>query len=163
MQHCSNILIWSYLSGVCSKLEPFWPEFHTNHSSKLVLCTLAGCMKMFSTSATRKSPLLESGLRLILQSTPAIPSHDDLLFIAITFTRWHCLMQLGELVDPDNTKLRDFHKTINHVSVKHELLPWPHSHSPYPCTKPIGSLPVLLLSLNTVVVTLTPWPPSLPT
>src|SRR5260370_22893138 len=134
--HIKPTSVSSYLSGICSELEAFWPEIHANQSFKLVLHTLAGCMKMIGTSATRKSPLLESDLRLILQSTPPVPNHNDLLFIAITFTGWHCLMWLGELIDPDNTSLRDYHKTIDHCSVKHHLLLQPHFSFTLPMHKP---------------------------
>ncbi|SRR5258708_6206861 len=41
--------------------------------------------------------------------------HDDLLFLAIVLVGWHCLLRLGELVDPNATRLRDY---IGHLLVK---------------------------------------------
>ena len=41
-------------------------------------------------------------------------THDNLLFA--TSMGWHCLMQLGELVDPDAIDLCDYQKTHQSVS-----------------------------------------------
>src|SRR5258707_14720571 len=118
--------IKSYLSGICAELEPFYPDIHSIHSSKLVNCTLAGCTKLYGSPAKRKRALTENDLRLIIRSAPHAASHDDLLFLAIVLVGWHCLLRLGELVDPDASHLRDFRKSISHLSVKFHDLPHPH-------------------------------------
>src|SRR5260370_27449066 len=128
--------IKSYLSGICAKLEAFWPDAHEIHKSHLVTKTLAGCMKLHGMAAHHKHALMQNDLLKVLSSTPANPGHNDLLFSAITFTGWHCLMRLGKLVDPDTTDLCDYQKTITHHLVLY--------HSPCPCTKLIGSSKVPL-------------------
>ena len=124
--HIKPTSVASYLSGICSELEVIWPEVRTHRNSKLVSRTLAGCTKLFRTPATRKHPLMESDLIILQQSIPSTPSHDDLLFIAITFTGWHCLMRLGELVDPDSVALRSYRKTIDRCSIQFKSIPRPH-------------------------------------
>ena len=116
----------SYLSGICAELEPIWPDVHSIRSSPLVTKSLAGCHKLFGSPATQKHALTESDLKLVQNSVCCSPSHDDLLFLAITFTAWHGLMRLGELVNPDKVELRDYQKTISCCSVKHFALPHHH-------------------------------------
>ena len=116
----------SYLSGICAELEPIWPDVRTIRMSPLVTKSLAGCHKLFRSPANRKWALSESDLKLIQHSIGHSPSHDDLLFLAITFTAWHGLMRLGELVNPDKEDLRDHRKIISHRSVKHFALPRRH-------------------------------------
>ena len=69
---------------------------------------------------TGNALLHQEDLVKILSSISANPIHDDLLFIAIAFTGWHCLMQLGELLDPDTINLQDYQKTITHWSVSYK-------------------------------------------
>ncbi|KAF8329071.1 uncharacterized protein EI90DRAFT_2924266 [Cantharellus anzutake] len=109
--------IKSYLSGICVELEGAWPEIHTIRNSPFVSRCLSGCMKLHNTPSIRKRALTEEDLILIQNSLPQPPSHDDKLFIAMTFTGWHCLMRLGELMDPDSTALCNFRKTICRRSV----------------------------------------------
>src|SRR5258708_6019746 len=124
--HIKPMSVKLYLSGICTELEPFYPDIHSIHSSKLVNCTLAGCMKLYGSPAKRKWALTESDLLTIIWLTPHHPSHDDLLFNAILLMGWHCLLRLGELIDHDTLSLRDYHKTISHLSVKFHATPCPH-------------------------------------
>jgi len=62
--------IKSYLSGICTELEPFYPDVHSIHSSKLINHTLAGCTKLYGSPAKRKRALTESDLLLIIWSAP---------------------------------------------------------------------------------------------
>src|SRR5260221_975357 len=124
--HIKPTSIKSYLSGICAELEPFYPDIRSIRSSKLVNRTLAGCTKLYGSPAERKRALTENDLRLIIRSAPHAASHDDLLFLAIVLVGWHCLLRLGELVDPDASHLRDFRKSISRLSVKFHDLPHPH-------------------------------------
>ena len=103
--HIKPTSVKSYLLGICAKLEPFYPDICSIHSSKLINCTLTGCTKLYGSPAKRKHVLTESDLLLIIHSTPHCPSHDDLLFNAIILVGWHCLLRLGELVDYDTASL----------------------------------------------------------
>ena len=116
----------SYLSGICTELESLWPNIHKIWKSCLVLRTLTGCMKLHSMAAHHKHALTQDDLLKVLSSIPANPTHDDLLFAVIIFTGWHCLMQLGKLVNPDAFNLRDYHKTITRHSVS--IKSSPHTH-----------------------------------
>src|SRR5258708_39134781 len=116
----------SYLSGICAELEPIWPDIRSIRTSPLVTKSLAGCHKLFGSPATRKRALTELDLRLIRTSIARSPSHDDLLFLAITFPAGHGLMRLGELVNPDKLELRDYRKIILRRSVKHFCHPCRH-------------------------------------
>src|SRR5258708_37303332 len=116
----------SYLLGICTELEPFYPDICSIRSSKLINHTLAGCTKLYSSLAKRKWALTESNLLTIIQLTPHFPSHDDLLFNAILLVGWHCLLRLGELVDHDTLSLQDYHKTIGCLSVKFHATLHPH-------------------------------------
>ena len=124
--HIKPTSVKSYLSGICAELEPFYPDIRSIRSSKLVNRTLAGCTKLYGSPAKRKRALTENDLRLIIRSTPHTTSHDDLLFLAIMLMGWHCLLRLGELVDPDASHLCDFCKLISCLSVKFHDLPHPH-------------------------------------
>ncbi len=126
LHHIKLTLIKSYLSGICAELEPFYPDICSICSSKLVNHTLVGCTKLYSSPAKRKRALTENDLQLIIHSAPHAAMHDDLLFLAIVLVGWHCLLRLGELVDPDVTHLQDFHKSISCLSVKFHELPHPH-------------------------------------
>ncbi len=91
----------SCLSGICAELEPIWPDVQAIQTSPLVTKSLAGCHKLFGSHATRKWALTKLDLKAIWSLVGHFPSHDDLLFLAITFMAWHRLMRLGELVNPD--------------------------------------------------------------
>ncbi len=124
--HIKPTSVKLYLSGICAKLEPFYPDVHAIRSSKLVNRTLTGCTKLYGSPANRKCVLTESNLLLIICSTLHHTSHDDLLFNAIVLMGWHCLLRLGELVDHDSTSLRDYRKSISHLSIKFDDDPCPH-------------------------------------
>src|SRR5260221_2355842 len=103
--HIKPTSVKLYLSGICAKLEPFYPDVHAIRSSKLVNRTLTGCTKLYGCPANRKCVLTESNLLLIICSTLHHTSHDDLLFNAIVLMGWHCLLRLGELIDHNSTSL----------------------------------------------------------
>ncbi len=97
-----------------------------SHLHHIITRTLAGCIKLLGHPASQKHALTEQDLSSVVQSLPSSPSHDDFLFVAILFTGWYCLLQLGELVQPNNCCLWDFWKAICHSSVKFASSPQPH-------------------------------------
>src|SRR5258708_21774307 len=105
LHHIKPTSIKSYLSGICAELEPFYPDIHSIHSSKLINQTLAGCTKLYGSPTKRKHALTETDLLLIIQLTPHHALHDDLLFNAIVLLGWHCLLSLGELINPHSAIL----------------------------------------------------------
>jgi len=60
--HIKPKSVSSYLSGVCSQLELFFPDVRLHRRHWLVLKTLKGCRKMFPLSTSRKWPLTHSEL-----------------------------------------------------------------------------------------------------
>src|ERR1700679_199095 len=108
----------SYLSGICNQLEPFFPDVRSHRHHWLVTKTLAGCRKMFPSTASRKRPLARTELvdvaRLYLSSS----AYDEILSLTLLLTGFHGLMRLGELTWPDNKHLQDYRKVIMRSSVQ---------------------------------------------
>ncbi|KIY49598.1 hypothetical protein FISHEDRAFT_41734 [Fistulina hepatica ATCC 64428] len=115
--HIKPSSVNSYLSGICSQLEPFFPSVRVNHSHHLVRRTLAGCLKLFSSPTQQKRPLYK---RELLQLAPAFlhpASFDDSLWWAQLLVGFYGLLRLGELVIPDQVALHDFRKNVRRLSV----------------------------------------------
>ena len=115
----------SYLSGICRQLEPFFSEVRHNRKGMLVSRTIAGCMRRFGTPVKRKAPLSHANLLHVIDSMVSVPSHDDLLFLALILTGFHALMRLGELVFPDKRALRNYRK----ISLRHSVCIKPDQYS----------------------------------
>ncbi|EIN05648.1 hypothetical protein PUNSTDRAFT_30536, partial [Punctularia strigosozonata HHB-11173 SS5] len=107
----------SYLSGICSKLEPFFPDVRTVRRSSLVSRTLDGCKKLKAIATVRKLPLTRAQLRSSRYHYHLSSSHDNKLFLAILFTAFNGLLRIGELVWPDRQYLQDWRKVIMRHSV----------------------------------------------
>ncbi|KAJ7688488.1 putative retroelement protein [Mycena rosella] len=97
----------SYLSGICNKLEPHFPQVREIRKSMLVSRTLQGCKRLRGTAVRRKLPLSRDHLRQAITALPPSPSHDDLLFLPSLLTGFRALLRLGELTMPDNPKIRN--------------------------------------------------------
>src|ERR1700722_20037599 len=46
--HIKPQSVETYLSGICARLEPFFPDVRDNQKHRLVAKCLAGCKKMYS-------------------------------------------------------------------------------------------------------------------
>jgi len=108
----------SYLSGVCSQLEPFFPDIHLHRRHWLVSKTLEGCHKMFPSATSRKCPLTRSELANISHWYSSSPSYNGNLFLSLLLTGFHGLLRLGELTWPDKKDLQDYRKVIMRNSVE---------------------------------------------
>lgn len=116
--HIDPKSVSTYLSGICSELEPLFPNIRANRNSPLVAKTLAGCRKQFGgKETTRKAPIAIEDIERVVSSFPS-PSHDDLTFLAIFLCGFFGLHRLGELVERDQVKLREPRKAIRRISVK---------------------------------------------
>ncbi|KAI1786192.1 hypothetical protein LXA43DRAFT_1099487 [Ganoderma leucocontextum] len=109
----------SYLSGICSSLEPYFPDVRRARSSALVARTLRGCKRLHSKPI--RGALLADDLYLAVASLPSRPAHDDLLFISQLLTGFHVLLRFGELTWPDQRALQSFRKLTLRTSLS--LLP----------------------------------------
>lgn len=107
--------ISSYLSGICSLLEPFYPDVKKERASFLVVRTLTGCHKRFSAPTSRKRPLTQDDLYK-LQGYYHTQEYEDILFWTITTVGWHGLHRLGELVCKSQN-VRNTRKTIKRSSL----------------------------------------------
>jgi hypothetical protein len=108
----------SYLSGICQQLEPFFPDIRANRRSELVARTLQGCMRLRNTPANRKRALTLDDLAVVLKFYQSSQDLDDNLFVAMLLTGFFGLMRLGELVFPDDKRLRNWRKVIGRTSVR---------------------------------------------
>ncbi|KAL7279056.1 hypothetical protein ACG7TL_006891 [Trametes sanguinea] len=107
----------AYLSGICSELEPWFPDVRAARRSSIVSRTLKGCKRLHSKPIQRKRALTSDDLISAVASVGHNPSHDDLLFIAILLTGFHALMRLGEFVWPDNRQLQSYRKVTLRATV----------------------------------------------
>lgn len=115
--HIQPRSVKSYLSGIVSNLEPYFPHVRTIRHSQIVSRTLRGCIRMRSNPQTRKAALTTGDIKLALQRFPISKSYDNNLFIALLCTGFFGLLRLGSLTFPDDTKLRDWKKIIRRSSV----------------------------------------------
>lgn len=115
--HIKPASVDTYLSGICSELEDYYPDVRKNRRSPLVRDTLAGAKRRFRQDTTRKEPLTIDDL-IRVASTFTEPSHDERLFLALVLCGFFGVHRLGELVDHDSPRLRDHTKTIQRASVK---------------------------------------------
>src|SRR5258708_3606682 len=103
-------MITSYLSGIAHHLEPFYPSIRSIRKHLLVVKTLQGAEKTDGRSITRKLPIEDEHLRLLIAKLGSSDNFNDCLFLAICFMAYHGLMRLGEIVTPDNPKMLNFRK-----------------------------------------------------
>jgi hypothetical protein len=115
--HISPSSVTSYLSGICNRLQPFFPDVRTARCSPLVVRTLAGCHKLYKTPTRRKHPLSVEDLVFASSQHPS-PTHDDTLFLALLYSAFYALHRLGELTWPDHLSTRDWRKVISRSSVQ---------------------------------------------
>ncbi|KIY47219.1 hypothetical protein FISHEDRAFT_45737 [Fistulina hepatica ATCC 64428] len=118
--HIKPSSVNSYLSGICSQLEPFYPTICHVHSSNLVRRTLTGCLKLYSSPTKRKRPLHHDKLIRLAPTFATTLVFNDLLWWSILLTGFYGLLRLGELVIPDQTHLRDDRKLVRRLSVRLE-------------------------------------------
>ena len=60
--HINPKSVGSYLSGICSCLEPFFPDICPNHATALVKHTLKGARQRHGQLTVQKSPLTTTHL-----------------------------------------------------------------------------------------------------
>ena len=105
--HVNPTTVDSYLSGICSLLEPHFPDIRAARNSPLVSRTLTGCKRLRGTPTVRKALISRLDLERVIRLYTARTAHDDLLFVAQLLTGFSALLRLGELTVPDNESLRD--------------------------------------------------------
>ena len=110
--------ITSYLSGIAFHLEPSYPHIRDIRKNPLILQAIRGVEKKVGQPIKRKLPIKDVHLQLLLHKLGNSTELDDHLFLAICVTAYHGLMQIRELVIPDDHKRINFRKVILHRMVK---------------------------------------------
>ena len=115
--HINPKSVESYLSGICSCLEPFFPDIHPNRATALVKRTLKGAHRRHGQPTVWKSPLTTTHLCTIADTLGDSRDHDDMLFLCMINTGFTGLLRLGEMTVSDTLHLRDSRKVVSHSSL----------------------------------------------
>ena len=115
--HIEPRSVRTYLTGIVSELEAFYPHVREIRQSSVVARTLKGSLRRFSSPVRQKEPLTRDDLVAVARAMPLPASHDDLLFCTLLQTGFFGLNRLGELVWPDNPALQSFSKISWRASV----------------------------------------------
>lgn len=110
--HINPKSVDSYLSGISSQLEVYFPDVRKNRLSPLVARTLAGAKRVYGKSTNRKSPLLVTNLITISEDLANSSNHDDFLFDAQVICGFCGFHRLAEITQPDKLDLRAFRKLV---------------------------------------------------
>jgi hypothetical protein len=110
--HINPKSVASYLAGICTNLEPFFPDIRSNRASALVKRTLKGALRRHGQPTKRKAPLTTIHLQSIFTALHRSQDHDDMLFLSMLNTGFPGLLRLGEMAVNNNPQLRDFRKII---------------------------------------------------
>ncbi|PBK69279.1 hypothetical protein ARMSODRAFT_844066, partial [Armillaria solidipes] len=108
----------SYLSGICNRLENFFPNIRTIRTSMLVSRTLKGCKRLRGSEVHRKLPLSRDDIRRAIATLRPSLDHDDKLFLTLLVTGFNGLLRLAELSMPDTKKLRNWRKITRRSTVE---------------------------------------------
>ena len=115
--HINPKSVESYLSGICSCLEPFFPDIRANRATALIKRTLKGACRRHGRPTIRKSPLTTTHLCTIANALHELREHDDMLFLAMINTGFAGLLRLGEMTISDSLHRRDCRKVISRSSL----------------------------------------------
>ena len=116
--HIGPRSVATYLSGIVSQLQPYYPGVRDARHSRIVKRTLKGCHKMRAKPITRKRALTLSEVNMILSHFRGSTSHDDLLFVSMFLSGFFALLRLGEITFPDDLTIRDWRKVVRRSSVQ---------------------------------------------
>ena len=114
--HISPRSVNNYLTGIANELEPYFDSVRSARNSPLVRRTIAGCIRLRGQPVRRKDALTLDDLARVYDTLGESPAHDDRLFVTQLLIGFFALMRLGELVQPDNERLRNSaHVTHRHT------------------------------------------------
>ena len=115
--HINPKFIESYLSGICSCLEPFFPDIRPNRATALVKRTLKGARRRHGQPTVQKAPLTTTHLCTIADALGDSRDHDDMLFLCMINTGFTGLLRLGEMTVSDTLHLQDSRKVVSRSSL----------------------------------------------
>ncbi len=116
--HIKPNSISSYLSGICNRLENFFPDVREVRNSTIMSRTLKGCKRLRGSAVKRKSPLSCNDIRHAIKTLSNSSDYDDCLFIALLVTGFNGLLRLAELSMPDKKKARNWRKITRRTTVE---------------------------------------------
>lgn len=108
----------SYLSRICSRLEPHFPACRAARNSFLIAKTLAGIKRHHGSPVSRKDPLMTTDIQLMIDTYGTSVDYDDVLFLAQITLGFNQLLRLAELCMSDNSRLRDCRKLMMRFDLK---------------------------------------------
>ncbi|KAG1799971.1 hypothetical protein EV424DRAFT_1274656, partial [Suillus variegatus] len=109
-QHIQPRSVESYLTGIVSQLEPYFPAVRSIRQSHLVKQSLQGSARRFGRPTRRKQPLMRKDLVWVVHDLTRPWAFDDLLWVSQLLSGFFGLMRVGELVWPDQLDLQDYSK-----------------------------------------------------
>lgn len=115
-QNLSPRSVEAYLSGIANSLLKFYPDIRSITNSHTVRSVLKGCKRKSSKPVARKDPLSLNDIIMVHSGSDG--SHDDNLFAGLITMGFHALHRLGELAQPDYSKLRDARKIVLRSSLR---------------------------------------------
>ncbi|PBK99579.1 hypothetical protein ARMGADRAFT_919822 [Armillaria gallica] len=104
--HIKPDSVSSYLSGICNRLENFFPDIREVRNSPM------------GSAVNRKSPLSRDNIRHAVKTLGHSSNYDDCLFLALLVTGFNGLLRLAELSMPDSKKTRNWRKIVRRTSVE---------------------------------------------
>ncbi|KAJ3831739.1 hypothetical protein F5878DRAFT_549150 [Lentinula raphanica] len=116
--HIEPRSVGTYLSGICDRLEPYFPDVRQNRNSTIVRKTLTGMKKLRSKPVRRKQPLTRKHLLDVTSPLSDSSPYDECLFGVLLVTGTCGLLRLGELTIPDNANIRNFRKVTSRASLE---------------------------------------------
>lgn len=116
--HIKPDSVASYLSGICSQLEPYFPNVRQTAGQPIVCKTMAGMRRLRGTEVRRRQPVSIDDIRQIASALRASTTHDDRLFLAMVMTAFFALMRSGELAWSDKVALQNERKISPRHSVR---------------------------------------------
>ena len=105
--HISPRSVNNYLTGIANELEPHFADVRACRNSPLVRRTVAGCIRLRAQPVRRKDALTLDDLTRVHDTLGESSSYDDRLFLTQLLVGFFALMRLGELVQPDDTRLQN--------------------------------------------------------
>ncbi len=116
--HIKPDSVSTYLSGICNRLENFFPDVREIRNSPIVSRTLKGCKRLKGSEVRRKSPLSHDDIRHAIKTFAPSSDYDDCLFLTLLVTGFNGLLRLAELSMPDAKKARNWRKIMCRTTVE---------------------------------------------
>ncbi|PBK91237.1 hypothetical protein ARMGADRAFT_882196, partial [Armillaria gallica] len=116
--HIKPESVSSYLSGICNRLENFFPDMCKVRNSLIVSQTLKGCKRLKGSKVKHKSPLSHNDICHAIKTLSLSSDYDDCLFLVLLVTGFNGLLCLAELSMLDSKKSRNWRNIMCRTTVE---------------------------------------------